>query len=150
MRIQHRDIERRHIDISVCQSDKDRFVDCRVRLEHVIWRLPRRACIVARNSQRGKRNVQLTHPRDERWLAGEGARNVRVIGSYSKAWIVPANENLATWKAEGLVTLVRDSWTAAVAGDVNIHTTVLIRNVTVGWVTRAIANLAFPEGGIIR
>jgi len=151
VRIDHRQVERSKIKVTVRNGDEHGAIDGRVARVYLIGRLPCPAGVGTRNHERSVRQIDLGNPSDESWCSGSGGCDVAVVRTYGHARIIPGEEYFFPWEAEGFISFWGDGWSAAIAGFVYVHVDAarVCSDVRNAGISSTVAN-DFPVGGIIR
>ena len=120
VRIEHRGVERCNEQIQICKYDSHSTINNTISAIHKSLWLERIPTIIARQSERAVRQIQLLRPTHELGCTSAGGGHIAVIRTDGLAWCVPLEEHFLTWEGEGFGFVMADGGTAAVAdvGDV--------------------------------
>jgi hypothetical protein len=140
MRVDHRQIERRGIDIAIGKRNEDSAIESRISLEDLICRLVGEPRVRTSHRQRSVSEVQLREPRDKRWLSCSCRGDIAVVGSNGLARLIPCQVDLATGESEGVITVARDGRAAVVAGCVLVHTGLVFGDLGIARIAGAVAD----------
>lgn len=112
MRINHGQVERRHIELLISQSDKHSTVDRGIALVRRGIGLERIRSVARDVQKRRVCGVELTHPQTVGGSAGGGVGYIAVIGANRLTGTVPFKEYLTAWVAERVGAIACDGGAA--------------------------------------
>lgn len=150
MRVDHAQVEGRKEDVGVGKSNESSVVDnTGATSVNLTSRLVSVTLIRTSDGQRSVGQVELVGPSDESRSACGSGCNVGVVGSNCLARSIPLEADLLSREGQRLRTVARDSWTTAVASNVQVDAGLVGWDVRSGWVGGSVSD-ALPVRSVVR